>query len=92
MGGMGVSLVRLSLTAAVLLAIWPFHAKKTVPPPPLTIEQEDERRAAGRCEKEGDMWFFMGMDNEIGFSSVSCGKAYRQWTHTQTPPPKVSRV
>jgi hypothetical protein len=82
------------LALALLAVWWPFHAKKHVLPQsqPLTIEQQDEQTAYGRCDKEGDLWFFLGSDNEIGFSGVSCGKAYRTWINTRIVRIKMSRV
>lgn len=83
------------LVLLTLLAVWwPFHAKKHVNPalPPITVEQQDADASEGRCEKEGDLWFFLGGDSIIGFSHASCGKAYRAWINMHIDPVKMSKV
>lgn len=95
MGGLGPKLIRFNVVAALLLwATWPFHAKKYPAPPqaPSLQEDEDERSAAGRCDKEGDLWFYLGSDKFIGFSHASCGKAYRAWINTHIDPVKMSKA
>lgn len=96
MGGLGAKLIRFNIAAALLLwAIWPLHAKKKPSPtPPVSSlqEDEDEQAAAGRCDKEGDLWFYLGSDKFIGFSHVSCGKAYRAWINMHVDPVKMSKV
>lgn len=76
----------------LLFASWPFHSKKVVPVPKMTIEQQDEFLASGRCEKVNDLWFFLGKDDMIGMSTVSCGHAYRKWIETHIVPIKTGRV
>lgn len=94
MGALGVELRRLSLGALlIILALWwPFHSKKPQPTSKLTMEQQDERTAAGRCEKTDDLWFFMGPDDMIGMSHLSCGNAYRRWVQVHIDPAKMNRV
>jgi hypothetical protein len=70
----------------VLLAMWPFHAKK--PAVKTTAETEAfYAEKAGGCGKEGDLYFFTGPDKVVGFSSISCGRAYHNWYFTPVPPP-----
>jgi hypothetical protein len=60
-------------------AIWPFHAK---PAPEPTIQ----------CEKQGELWFYLGADGMIGFSPISCQTAFNNWSTMHVDPIRTSRA
>ena len=79
------------LIMVMLLAMWPFHAKKKPspappPPPPITTQEVP----ASACEKLGDIWFYGGYDNMIGISEVSCSEAHKMWQNLHIDPVNMS--
>lgn len=79
------------ISIVLFLAMWPFHAKPHYAKPQ-TQEQQDADASEGQCEKEGDLWLFLGEDGVLAYSSISCGKAYRNWINTHTDPIRMSRA
>ncbi len=84
----------MKLSAAILLVglIWPFpRRREATPAPQTTVETRDSASAAqdaipdAACEHTHAGWYFMGPDQLIGFSGVSCPLAFQSWRATDLP-------
>ncbi len=74
----------------LLLSLWPFHHKKgNADAWEHAVAQRQAREAM--CAKQGDLWFYMGDDKMIGFSSASCDAAIHNWTIIHVDPVRMSR-
>jgi len=85
-----------TIIVVIMLSSWHLHRHAQLPPVevPPTIEQqrEDYAQALGGCSYQDGIYFFSGKDKEIGMSDKSCGEAYEDWRHRNTPAVVMSRV
>ena len=91
----------MKLSAAILLVglIWPFSRRHEATPAAQTMVETRDGGSAVQdevpdtaCEHTHAGWYFMGPDQLIGFSEVSCPLAFQSWRATDFPQVSVSSL
>lgn len=78
---------------SVILVFWPFHHKKPVPTystGDITIAQPSSLHECDR-DDDGD-YIYVGSNELLGVSQVSCDAAYEAWRHSYTAYPANNRA